>query len=148
MAKPIESDAEFVRGLTARERDYFLERESALQIRLQTALRSFSRGLGAISALNGESQNLLLVEASRITRDPSKTNRSAVILPETTRAYMQTHYRVVSKLGSFVLHVGEQSDPVRELHTLAGVHSSVFITACNPFGSCSPMQRTQRRWHA
>jgi len=66
MSKSIKSDAEFILGLTTDQRDYFLRRESALQVRLQTALRDLSRGFGAVSALNGESQHLLLVEASGV----------------------------------------------------------------------------------
>lgn len=47
-------------------------------------------------------------------------------------AYRATHFHVFSE-QPFVLRIGEYSDELNELHKAAGVSSSVFITAFNPF---------------
>ena len=54
------NDNDFLRSLAPHQRKYFLRRESALQARLQEVLRDLSRGFGAISQINGETQAIAL----------------------------------------------------------------------------------------
>jgi hypothetical protein len=60
--QPIENEAEFVRSLDRRQRAYFLRRESENASRLQAALVDLARGMSAVSAMNGESLQLILAE--------------------------------------------------------------------------------------
>ena len=64
MSAALTNDTDFLRSLTPRQRDYFVQRESARQIRLQSTLRDLARGLGTVSELNGEAQALLLDQLS------------------------------------------------------------------------------------
>lgn len=63
MNKTIDTDADFLRSLTPRQRDWFLRREQARQGRLQDALRELSRGLGTLGELHGEALALVLGQA-------------------------------------------------------------------------------------
>ncbi|MFT3898050.1 MAG: hypothetical protein QM719_10225 [Thermomonas sp.] len=65
MSGSIENDARFLAGLDPEQRRYFLARESAKRDLLQAALRDLARGIGVVSALNGEAQSLLLDWASK-----------------------------------------------------------------------------------
>lgn len=56
----LKTDAEFVKTLTPRQREYFLSRELSIQQRLQAALRELSRGFGTVNALSGEALGLAL----------------------------------------------------------------------------------------
>jgi hypothetical protein len=56
----IENDAQFLASLGRAQKRYFLARERERQALLQAALRDLSRGFGAVGALNGEAQALLL----------------------------------------------------------------------------------------
>ncbi len=60
MSGNIETDMQFVASLDRRQKRYFLSRERERQAALQAALRDLSRGFGAVGALNGEAQALLL----------------------------------------------------------------------------------------
>lgn len=56
----IRSTAEFMRSLSARQRQFFVERERELRRRLQASLLDLSRGLGQVSELHGEALDTLL----------------------------------------------------------------------------------------
>ena len=57
-----------------------------------------------------------------------------VISAKILDAYRRTDYVVLSADGPVVLRIGEASVALRELHWSMSVTSSVFVTACNPFG--------------
>ena len=63
MSTSLANDNDFLRSLAPHQRKYFLQRESALHIRLQEVLRDLSRGFGAISQINGETQAVALSRA-------------------------------------------------------------------------------------
>ena len=62
------------------------------------------------------------------------TKGRLVIPAATVRAYERTRYRVDVTNSPFVLRPGESSEAIRRVHRRAGVSSSIFMTACNPFG--------------
>lgn len=61
-------DAEFLRSLTPRQSAYFLQRETARHVRLQSALRDLSHGLSTVSELSGEAQAIVLNQSLAIPR--------------------------------------------------------------------------------
>lgn len=66
--------------------------------------------------------------------DSPETNSGSRIDPRTVRAYLETEYLVHLDPGSdLALLVGRPSAALRSVHARFGVHSSAFITACNPF---------------
>lgn len=61
-----------------------------------------------------------------------------VLRPDVVRAYERTRYRVALDAAPFTLRIGERSAELADLHRAAGVATSAFVTACNPFGKrCS-----------
>lgn len=50
------------------------------------------------------------------------------------QAYRSTTYCVFANSGTVALRIGECSETLLALHSAAGVASSAFVTACNPFG--------------
>ena len=55
-----------------------------------------------------------------------------IIDKDTIKAYRETHYRVGGSTPMTLL-VGTLNSSLAALHEAAGVESSAFITACNPF---------------
>lgn len=60
MSAPFSCDAEFLRSLTSRQYEYFLQRETARHARLQSTLRDLSHGLSTVSELSCEAQMIAL----------------------------------------------------------------------------------------
>jgi len=60
MSAPFTCDAEFLRSITPRQREYFLRRESARHTRLETTLRDLSRGLSTVNELSNETLAMVL----------------------------------------------------------------------------------------
>jgi Protein of unknown function (DUF3293) len=58
----------------------------------------------------------------------------SVIDPDTRRAYVETHYRVLGDAPT-TLHIGHANPDLARLHRAFGVDSSAFITASNPFST-------------
>ncbi|RDI98938.1 hypothetical protein DVT68_10610 [Dyella solisilvae] len=56
MSTPLSTDAEFVRTLTPRQRDFYLRRQREQHVKLQAIIRDLSRALGAVSAIHGATQ--------------------------------------------------------------------------------------------
>lgn len=59
-------------------------------------------------------------------------NTSSTIDPATIQAYRETHYCVEGD-ASITLLVDQKNDALAALHKAAGVESSAFITAWNPY---------------
>lgn len=59
-SKPIESDLTFICSLDSRQRAYFLQREGDRSSRLQESLRALAHGISVVSALNGETLEIVL----------------------------------------------------------------------------------------
>jgi len=60
-------------------------------------------------------------------------NTSSVIDPATIQAYRETYYYVEGD-ASITLLVDQKNDALAALHKTAGVESSAFVTAWNPYG--------------
>lgn len=58
--KPIEHDHAFLQSLDVVQRAYFIQRETDRSVRLQAALRALSQGISEVSALNGETLDVVL----------------------------------------------------------------------------------------
>lgn len=52
----------------------------------------------------------------------------------TLLAYRLTHYHVAAAPVPFILRIDEHCAALERLHRASGVRSSVFVSACNPFG--------------
>lgn len=64
---------------------------------------------------------------------------------DTIQAYLETHYHVDGN-APLTLKVGESHPSLAALHQTAGVESSAFITACNPFSqSCDGASNASRQ---
>lgn len=59
---------------------------------------------------------------------------SSRIPASTLEAYRQTNYQVHAA-QPFTLRIGQGSAALSKLHSLHGVSSSAFVTACNPYSS-------------
>jgi hypothetical protein len=57
----------------------------------------------------------------------------SAIPAETLRAYRAAVYRVFAD-PEFIVRVDEPSGELERLHAARGVHSSAYVTACNPLG--------------
>jgi len=69
----------------------------------------------------------------------------SVIDPATIQAYRETHF-VVENEAPFVLLVGQQNEALAALHKMAGVESSAFVTAWNPYSKrCSDEDNVKRQ---
>lgn len=64
MVKSFETERAFIESLDSRQLTFFTARERDRAERLQRALLSLSRGMSDVSALNGETQSLLLHHAA------------------------------------------------------------------------------------
>lgn len=64
----IQTDADFVASLNARQRRYFLAREQDSERRLQRALLEIGRGLSAVSELHGQSVAVRFECMTRVER--------------------------------------------------------------------------------
>lgn len=64
---------EFVSGLDARQREYFLLRELQAEQRLQTILAQLSRGISGVAELHGESISLRLSRPDAKRRSGKQT---------------------------------------------------------------------------
>ena len=72
---------------------------------------------------------------------PARSN----VDPETIRAYEETHYWVEAPVP-FRFEVGQHSQSLAALQHDSGVHSSVFITAFNPYSKrCNEVENRQRQ---
>lgn len=60
-------------------------------------------------------------------------------------AFHATDYRVDVHDHAFVLHIGEHSRALQQLHAAHGVNSSAYLTAWNPFGEIAPSDRNAER---
>lgn len=58
----------------------------------------------------------------------------SAIDPDTLRAYVETHYRVLGDAPT-TLHIGHANPDLAKLHRTFGVDCSAFITAANPFSA-------------
>jgi Protein of unknown function (DUF3293) len=58
----------------------------------------------------------------------------SVIDPDTLRAYVETHYRVLGEAPT-TLHIGHANPDLAKLHRAFGVDCSAFVTAANPFST-------------
>lgn len=56
---------------------------------------------------------------------------ASVIPPDLIQAYLETHFHVHED-KPFAIRIGELSPELKALHQLKQVHSSCFITPCNP----------------
>lgn len=74
MARPIEDIHQFIRSLDARQRQYFVGRETEHQKVLQESLLALGRGLSVVSELNGESLAIMLNEPS--SKKPASGKRA------------------------------------------------------------------------
>ena len=50
-------------------------------------------------------------------------------------AYRATTYNVFARSGTLTLRIDERNADIVDLHKSAGVTSSAFVTACNPFSA-------------
>ena len=60
MKTEIQTIHQFIKSLSPGQRRFFVQREADNQTRLQNGLREFGRGLGEISALNGDALAIVL----------------------------------------------------------------------------------------
>ncbi|MGX7004471.1 DUF3293 domain-containing protein [Caballeronia sp. KNU42] len=58
----------------------------------------------------------------------------SAIDPDTLRAYVETHYRVLGDAPT-TLRIGHDNPDLAKLHQAFGVDCSAFITAANPFSA-------------
>ncbi|MFP3700852.1 DUF3293 domain-containing protein, partial [Burkholderia sp. SIMBA_013] len=59
-------------------------------------------------------------------------NSASIINPATIQAYRETHFCVEDDTP-FTLQIGQKNDALAALHKAAGVESSAFVTAWNPY---------------
>ena len=58
----------------------------------------------------------------------------SAIDPDTLRAYVETHYRVLGDAPT-TLRIGHANPDLAKLHQAFGVDCSAFVTAANPFST-------------
>ncbi|EIM99217.1 hypothetical protein WQE_20256 [Paraburkholderia hospita] len=74
-------------------------------------------------------------------------NSASAVDPDTINAYLETHYLVGGDMPT-TLRVCMPNASLAALHEAAGVESSAFITACNPFSRHCDDESNARRQEA